>query len=100
MTTPNKIGDLAVHWFPQIPCKPFAVPVADVADAVRVMDMLADYDAFQYDHRIKPDYSNAGVLSLWVGDCDGEGTPGWEDWCDDETGESNPHAWLAALTEG
>lgn len=93
MTTPTP-GSLAVHWFPQVPCKPFVVPVASVAEGVRMMDVLADYDAFQYEHRIKPDYSNVGVLSLWVDDCDGEGTPGWEDWSDDETGEDDPRAYL------
>ncbi|MEA7581151.1 hypothetical protein ONJ87_28130, partial [Salmonella enterica subsp. enterica serovar Anatum] len=31
----------------------------------RVMDALADYDAFQYDNNIKPDYCNANGLEMW-----------------------------------
>ena len=30
------------------------------------------------------------------GDSDGNGTPGWEDWYDDETGEDDPCAYVSA----
>ena len=38
---------------------------------------------------IKPDYCNSGGLRRWCED-DGEGTPGWEVWYDEETGEDDP----------
>ena len=96
--TTNKPGDLQVWWVPQVPMKPFCVPVADVAMGVKMMDVLADYDLFQFKNKVKPDYCNAGGLRRWCADNDGEGNPGWEDWYDDETGEDDPKAWLAAAS--
>ena len=45
---------LRVSWYPQIPCKAFRVEVGSVSEGVKVMDMLADYDRFQLENRIKP----------------------------------------------
>jgi hypothetical protein len=81
-TQPNK-GDLRVWWIPQIPGKPFRVPVASVVEARFVMDTLARYDLFQFKHRIKPDYANAGGLECFSQDDDGE----WCEWYDPETGD-------------
>ncbi len=85
MTTEHKIGDLQIWWIPQIPMQPFTVPVSTVAEGVKILDVLAKYDLFQLKYRIKPDYCNAGGLHRWCADCDGDGTPGWEDWYDEET---------------
>lgn len=63
---------------------------------VKLMSTLAAYDDFQFRHRVKPDYCNAGGLQRWCEDSDGEGTPGWEDWYDEETGEEDPDAYLRA----
>ncbi len=79
-----KPGDLRVAWFPQIPCKPFLVPVFTPTEGKFVMDILANYDTFQFDNDIKPDYSNAGDRQVYSADSDGEGNPGWETWYDDE----------------
>lgn len=91
----NKPGDLRVWWVPQVPMKSFYVQVDTVEIGVKVMDVLAEYDLFQFKNKVKPDYSNAGGLCHWCADSDGEGTPGWEDWYDEETGEDDPKAWLA-----
>lgn len=91
----NKVGDLQVWWVPQVPMKSFSVDVDSVEMGVKVMDVLADYDLFQYRNKIKPDYCNAGGLRQWCADSDGEGTPGWEDWYDEATGEDDPKVWLA-----
>ena len=45
------------------------------------MDILADYDLFQLENRIKPDYSNASFLEVWD-----EDEQDWIDWYDEETG--------------
>lgn len=75
---------LKVWWIPQAPGKSFEVPVASVDEAKKILTVLADYDAFQYENRIKGDYCNAGGLSVYDEDADGDGNPGWLDWCDDE----------------
>lgn len=91
---PNKPGDLQVWWIPQVPMHPFTVDVSTVEEGVRVMDILAKYDQFQFENNIKPDYCNAGGIQQFCED-NGEGVPGWEDWFDEETGEDDPRQWLA-----
>ncbi|MDB5437966.1 MAG: hypothetical protein JWM33_393 [Caulobacteraceae bacterium] len=73
-------GDLRVWWIPQVPIKPFLCPVADLPQAALLIEALARYDAFQFENNIKPDYCNAGGLSVFE---DGE----WSDWSDEETGD-------------
>jgi hypothetical protein len=73
----TKEGDLQIWWIPQVPGKPFTVPVASVAEAKKLLDVLALYDIFQFENRIKPDYCNAGGLSVYE---DGE----WCDWQDED----------------
>lgn len=71
-------GALKVWWIPQIPMrKRFEVSVSSPAEARKVLAILADYDIFQFENKIKPDYSNAGGLMIFT---DGE----WEDWEDDD----------------
>jgi hypothetical protein len=93
-----KHGDLQVWWIPQVPMKSFDVDVASVAEGAKVLEVLADYDRFQLENRVKGDYSNVGGLRRWCDDCDGEGTPGWEDWYDEETGEDDPWAWISTFS--
>ena len=94
-----KDGDLQVWWVPQVPMTAFEWPVKDVASGVLLLDVLAEYDRFQYENNIKPDYSNAGGIRRWCENSDGEGTPGWEDWHDEKTGEDDPHEWLLQQAE-
>jgi len=85
---------LQVWWIPQVPMKSFKVSVDSVEEGVKIMNALADYDIFQFENNIKPDYSNAGGLQMWDKDHDGNGNPGWVDWYDEETGEDDPEVWL------
>ena len=66
-------GDLQVWWIPQVPMKAFTVSVTSISEAKKILDVLANYDIFQFTSNIKPDYSNAGGLNVWE---DGE----WIDW--------------------
>jgi hypothetical protein len=92
--TENKNGDLRVWWIPQIPGKSFKVPVKDIVEGVKVLDVLASYDLFQLANNIKGDYCNAGGLQVFVDDAFGNGNPDWCDWYDEETGEDNPKKYL------
>lgn len=71
-----KEGDLKVWHVPQMPCKAFEVEVYSLTEAKRIINVLADYDLFQFDNKIKPDYCNASGLSVYL---DGE----WVDWLDE-----------------
>lgn len=93
----HQVGLLQVWWTPQIPMQPFSVSVASVAEGVRLLDVLAMYDLFQLEHRIKPDFANTGGLRRWCADSDGEGNPGWEDWYDEVSGIDDPREWLQQL---
>lgn len=92
----RQVGDLQVWWIPQVPMLAFEVEVSSVAEGVKILEVLALYDSFQYEHRVKPDYCNVGGLRRWCGDSDSDGTPGWEDWYDEDSGEDDPAMWLAA----
>lgn len=53
---------LRIAHYPQIPCKPFYVEVNSIQEGYKLSQVLADYDLFQYENKIKPDYSNMTVL--------------------------------------
>lgn len=79
MTTEPTEGDLRVWWIPQVPMKAFYRDVADLQQAVLLVEALADYDTFQLENGIKPDYCNIGGLLTFE---DGE----WVDWHEAATG--------------
>lgn len=72
---------LRVSHYPQIPCKPFIVEVKNLEEAKLIYDTLANYDLFQFNNRIKPDYANATIVEEYD-----EEEQEWISWCDDETG--------------
>ena len=74
----NNPGDLRIWWIPQVPMRPFRVPVKTVDEAILLLDTLADYDLFQYNNNVKPDYCNAGGLEIL--DEDGD----WCEWYDED----------------
>lgn len=66
---------MRVWWMPQVGANAtFYIPVKSVEEARKYMDILAAYDAFQYNHHIKPDYCNIGGLQVW--------DENEKDWCD------------------
>ena len=84
---------LKVWWIPQVPMKqPFEVEIPSLAEGVRLLDVLANYDLFQFANRIKPDYCNAGGIVMLEGD-------EWVDWYDEATGEDDPKAFLSLHSE-
>lgn len=73
-----KEGQLRVWHIPQVPMKTFYyVDVKDVQEAQKILNVLWNYDIFQFENKIKPDYSNASGLEIYE---DGE----WCEWCNDE----------------
>lgn len=87
-TTAPAIGDLRIWHVCQVGrVKAFHVPVSSVDNAKQLIVALWDYDKFQYDNNVKPDYANMSGLEIYEED-NGLGTPGWCEWCDEETGDS------------
>lgn len=72
-----KEGSLRVWHIPQVPGQPFYVPVPTPSIGKVMMDILAAYDIFQYEQRVKPDFANANGLEVFEG---GE----WITWHDEE----------------
>ena len=72
-----KENKLRVWWNPQVGQvnNAFYVPVDSPEEGKKVLDILAAYDAYQLQNRIKPDYCNCGGLQMY----DSE-TEDWEDW--------------------
>lgn len=93
-----KHGDLKVWMIPQVPMKAFEVPVQTLIEAKLVLDTLADYDLFQLEHHVKPDYSSVGGLIVYD-EPKPDGTPGdWVDW-HDEYGEDMNYYTLSDLRQ-
>lgn len=80
---------IRIWWNPQIPMKPFFIPVDNIQEAKLLLDALSIYDEWQFENKIKPDFSNAGGIQIWDEDSDGEGNPDWIDWYDEENGEDD-----------
>lgn len=76
------MSKLRVWWVPQVPMESFYIPVNSPEEGKKIMDILAAYDCFQYNHKVKPDYCNIGGLQQYD-----EDTGEWEDWLYDD-GES------------
>lgn len=77
----NKIR---VHHYPQIPCKPFIVEVADEFEAYKMQQTLTNQHLFLFENNIIPDYANEICIVMWDEDSDGEGNPGWSDYWNDQ----------------
>lgn len=73
---------LRVWWIPQISMKSFYVPVSSLQEARLILDILAMYDIFQFENKVKPDYSNTGGLQYFD-----ENEKDWLDWYNEETSE-------------
>lgn len=56
---------LRVWHIPQVPGKPFYVYTDDIREAKKIMDILAAYDLFQLENRIKPDFANMNGVHIW-----------------------------------
>lgn len=83
-------GDIRVWWIPQIPGMPFTAEVSDIEVGKLLCDTLARYDLFQFENRIKPDYSNAGGIEFFH---DGE----WESLDPDDEDDM---AYYSEVTSG
>lgn len=93
ISTPQ-VGDLKVWWIPQIGMRGmFEVPVSSVEEGVKIMTTLAQYDLFQFENRIKPDYANVGGLMRYDADPRGNASE-WCDWYDEESGEDDPERYI------
>jgi len=73
---------LRVWWIPQVPMKPFYQKVKNIEEAKLLLKTLAEYDIFQFENNIKPDYSNVGGLEYYD-----EKESKWYDW-ENENGET------------
>lgn len=80
------IGEMHVYHHPQIPCKAFTVQVDSIKEAKQVLELLAEYDLFQFKNRIKPDYCNGQGLCVYEED-GGYGKPDWSEWHSEDGNE-------------
>lgn len=55
---------LRICHYPQIPCKPFIVETESLEEACKIMNLLADYDLFQYHNSIKHGFSDICVCII------------------------------------
>jgi len=53
-----------VWYIPQVPMAAFEVEVPDVPSARMVLDALSAFSLFEFENRVKPDYSDAGGIAI------------------------------------
>jgi hypothetical protein len=85
-----------VWWIPQVPMHPFYVYVSVPSPEVghMILSILADYDIFQCENNIKPDYSNAGGLEvLDLNDMEDSPEGSWIEWEDEDGFDVWQHEW-------
>lgn len=70
MPTP---GDLRIWYIPQVPMKAFERDVPDFKTGQLLLDTIYELALFEYENKVKPDYCNAGGISRWEEDGEGEG---------------------------
>jgi hypothetical protein len=70
---------LRISHYPQIPCKPFKVDVKTLEEGLLLIEILSNYDLFQFQNKIKPDYCNSTTFECWD-----EEDQEWLSWCDEE----------------
>lgn len=56
---------LRVWHIPQIPMDPFYVYTEDIKEAKKICDILAAYDLFQLENKVKPDFINTNGIEMW-----------------------------------
>jgi len=77
---------LRVLHYPQIPCEPFFVDVKDEEQAYLIQETLANQHLYLFNNNIIPDYANSIDVVMWDEDSDGEGTPDWVSYYNEEEG--------------
>lgn len=71
------LGDLKVFYIPQMPMKAFEVKVTSIAEGGRILDVIEQFSAFEFENRVKPDYCDMGGLVRY--ETDGEDGFDWYD---------------------
>ena len=53
-------------WYiPQVPMKAFEVERGSAAEALAALDLITDFSIFEFDNKVKPDYCDAGGVTVW-----------------------------------
>jgi len=60
-----KNSKFAVVHYPQIQCRPYVIDIDNIKEAIRIKDILCNYDLFQYENKIKPDYANMSIIQCY-----------------------------------
>lgn len=69
---------LRVWHKPQVPCKAFYVNVNTFEEAKNTMEILANYDLFQFENNIRPDFCNVQGI-----ECFDKEEQEWFEWYDE-----------------
>ena len=78
--TPSE-GDIRISYIPQIPGRPFqaifpvnAVETFDerLTEAAQALDAIVNFSIFEFENRVKPDYSDMALIEYFDSDGDWE----------------------------
>ena len=66
--------------------KPFYVEVESIEEAWKILNTLWDYDIFQFENNVKPDFCNTSGLEYFD-----EKEQNWCEWFDDDGNDIKQH---------
>lgn len=76
---PPRLGDFQIWWIPRIPGKPFTKRVSTPEEGKLLLDVLAEYDLFLLENRLREDFAVVGGLSVYEDNGNPE-DPSWYDY--------------------
>lgn len=90
------MAKLRVWHIPQVTIpNTFFIDVSSVEEAWKILNIIWDYDLFQYRNNIKPDYCNASGLQYYD-----EEEKEWFEWCDEDCYDITEHYRFLEESEG
>lgn len=57
-----------VYYIPQVPMKAFTVEVTELDAAQLLLTTIIDFSIFEFENKVKPDYSDAAGIERWEED--------------------------------
>lgn len=54
-----------VWYIPQVPMQPFEVECETAEQAQDALDLITNFSIFEFENKVKPDYSDAGGVEKW-----------------------------------
>lgn len=59
------MSEFRMWYIPQIPMPPFTREFDTAREAQAALDLIFAFSFFEFENRVKPDYTDAGGIEIW-----------------------------------